>query len=279
MNKIKLMYDIAKTMKDKEAFNGALQVECRKNEETVFQADNAFFQDLTTGLTSLKIRTEADYAGRRFKHESSTEFVHPGGGFCGRRSGAHASGCTHGFAGKRPHFHPMHSRGGHGYGGHGQGGLKGLFSGLTLALDLLNRTEVEEQADNTFLVTLKMTELPEELRKILSHKSHHGSFRQHGAHFRGESGGHGHEHSAYDHEHDDHDQFRGAPGQEHRRHYHHLLHRELQNLTEPALTVTARINANKEIELIDLHLAGNLPGDSGDKQPLELKAKVTFDLA
>lgn len=76
MNKIKLMYSIAKTMKEKDHFNGSLQVECIKDPAKLFQMTNEFSKDLSSGMAKARIKTEMDYAGKSFKHESSNEFSH-----------------------------------------------------------------------------------------------------------------------------------------------------------------------------------------------------------
>ncbi|MEG6523285.1 hypothetical protein [Desulfotomaculum sp. 1211_IL3151] len=147
MNKIKLMYSIAKTMKEKDHFNGSLQVECIKDQAKLFQMTNEFSKNLSSGMVKARIKTEMDYAGKSFKHESSNEFSH----------------------GQNPHRHEgffkdRHARFHHGCCGHF--GLKDFFSKLTLALDLLERIKVEEQPDNTTRMTLELDELPKELQAL-----------------------------------------------------------------------------------------------------------------
>jgi hypothetical protein len=69
------MVDIAKTMKEKDVFNGSLQLECVKDQTTVFQMDNDFSKNTSTGQMKANIKTEMNYDGKNFKHESSTEFT------------------------------------------------------------------------------------------------------------------------------------------------------------------------------------------------------------
>ncbi|KUO64140.1 MAG: hypothetical protein APF84_08510 [Gracilibacter sp. BRH_c7a] len=236
MNKIKLMYDIAKTMKEKELFNGSLQVECVKDLSTVFQMNNEFSKDLSTGLTKANIKTKLDYEGKSFKHESSTEFTHPWN--------SHPHG--HRNKGKHPHFyHFRHC--GNGQCGHGHSGLKGIFSGLTFAFDLLNRTEITEQPDNTILMTLEMDQLPKELQKMLTHK------------FKEEYGEEQEQEGTY------------------RTHHHgHSLMKELHALENPSLKLISRINKNNEIESIDVTLSGKQIDDQQEIHVLNLNAKITF---
>ncbi|MDO7785904.1 hypothetical protein [Desulforamulus aquiferis] len=220
MNKIKLMYDIAKTMKEKEVFNGFLQVECAKDSTAIFHMENEFSKNLTSGLMVAKIKTEMDYQGKTFKHESNTEYT--------QLSKSQSKGC---FRGRHPHFHHR-----------GHGGLKGLFTGLTLALDILNRTKVEPQTDNSNLITLEMNELPKELQELKQHFM--------------ESHGHGHAHENHQHG--------------------HCLMKEFHELQNPKLILTAQINKNNEIESVEILLSGKRQGSLDEGHSLNLKAKLTF---
>ncbi len=225
MNKIKLMYNIAKTMKEKTLFQGSLQVACVKDQTTVFQMDNEFSKDLSSGLTKANIKTEMDCEGKSFKHESSTEFTHTEG--CHRRG--------HFFKGGHPHFHHRDC---------GHLGPKGFFSKLTVALDLLNRIKVEEQPDNTTLMTLEIDELPAELRELKAHfmEKHH----------------HHHE-------------------QEQPTHHHgHCLAKELHGLENPRLTLIATINKNNELANAVLTLSGQQAGTIGETRTLTINAKLTL---
>ena len=74
MSKIKLLYDVFKTMKDKEGFNGDVKIEAIENEKKVFSLSNEFSTNKETGTTKAKISTEVDYEDNKLKHESTTEF-------------------------------------------------------------------------------------------------------------------------------------------------------------------------------------------------------------
>ncbi|SHK54852.1 hypothetical protein [Desulforamulus aeronauticus] len=223
MNKIKLMYNVAKTMKEKTLFQGSFQATCVKDQATVLQMDNKFSKNLSSGLTKATIKTEMDYEGKSFKHESSTEFTHTED--CHRRG--------HFLKGRHPHFHHRDC---------GHFGLKGFFSKITVALDLLNRIKVEEQPDNTTLMTLEIDELPAELQALktqLMEKHHHE--------------------------------------QEQPTHHHrHCLAKELHGLENPRLTLVATINKNNELSNAALTLSGQQAGTAGENHTLTVNAKLTL---
>lgn len=75
MNKIKLMYDVVKTMKEKELINGNLTVEGTKDQVQFVRFANEFQRNLLTGDVKAKISTQLDVEGKKVKHESSTEFT------------------------------------------------------------------------------------------------------------------------------------------------------------------------------------------------------------
>ena len=223
MNKIKLMYNIAKTMKEKILFQGSLQVACVKDQATVFQMDNEFSKNLSSGLTKTTIKTEMDYEGKNFKHESSTEFTHAKD--CHRQS--------HFLKGRHHHFHHR---------GCGHFGPTRFFSKLTLALDLLNRIKVEEQSDNTTLMTLEIDELPTELQALK-------------------------------------DQFMEKHSQEQEsptHHHRHCLVKELQALENPHLTLVSTINKNNELADAVLTLSGKQTGTLGENHTLTINAQLTL---
>lgn len=72
MNKIKFMYDVVKTMGDKEIFNGTLKVEEVKDGNNVLNFINEFERNTLDGHMKSRIKTEMDNEGRKLKHESST---------------------------------------------------------------------------------------------------------------------------------------------------------------------------------------------------------------
>ncbi len=230
MNKIKLLHDITKTMKEKELFNGTLQVDCAKDQVTVFQMDNSFTKNLSTGLTKANIKTDMNYEGKSFKHESSTEFTHPEG------FKVHCHSHGHFFKRKHPHFdQPLPC-------GHEHGGLRGIFSMLSFALDILNRTEVEEQADQSYRITLTMDELPKNLPTKFSHR------------FNDQSG----KHSEYSEFHK------------------HCLMQEFHDLENPSLTLVALVNKDYAVECINIIFSGTKVDENKENHTLKLKADLTL---
>jgi len=150
MNKIKLLYDVVKTMRNKEVLNGVLAVKVHKAEANLFSLRNEFEKNLLTGQTKAKINTELDYDGKTVKHESNTEFTIPRSGECkcheffARLHQSHATCCA--------------------------GRLKDKFSRLLFALGVLNALQTEEQADKGILISLNANDLPEEAKMLLREK-------------------------------------------------------------------------------------------------------------
>ncbi len=160
MNKLKVLYDAAKVMKSKDAFNGTLTVQVHKDEAQLFSLRNEFAKNLVTGQTKAKISTDLDYAGKTVKHESNTEFTLPHFGECGH----------HEFL-KRLH----HSRAA------GFGWLKDKLARLTFALSVLAALQIEEQEDKTVVISLNATDLPEDSKALLREKmSRAGACQHHG---------------------------------------------------------------------------------------------------
>ena len=156
MNKIKVLYDVFKTMKDKEAFNGDVTIEAIVNEKKVFFLSNQFSTNNETGTTKTKISTEVDYEDNKFKHESTTEFN------------------------MKDHHHHNHGMLKH-------GNLKDKLSHVTFMLGVLNKIKVEEDGDKT-LLSLDLKEIIDEVKelhpklddkiceKMKEDKSHHHVF-------------------------------------------------------------------------------------------------------
>ncbi|HCF50039.1 MAG TPA: hypothetical protein DER60_07135 [Syntrophomonas sp.] len=148
MNKIKLLYDVARVMREKEAWNGAINISGMKGDAESFHFDNEFSRDLVSGTSKARISSVVDHGGRRIKHESTTEFdMHQDDGQ-GR-----AGGKAHCF------FHQHH---GHHGCGHGLG-LKEKLDGLVAMLGALNDMQVVEQEDKSLLLSLDLKNIPEAL--------------------------------------------------------------------------------------------------------------------
>ncbi|MDR3560702.1 MAG: hypothetical protein P4N59_04575 [Negativicutes bacterium] len=152
MNKIKALYDVVKTMKNKETFNGTLMVQVHKDEAQLFSLRNEFEKSLLTGQTKAKINSELDYEGNTVKHESNTEFTRLRSGECRH----------HEFI---RHLHPGHAN--------GCRGLKGQLSRLAFALSILTALQTKELDGKTSVISLNATDLPEDTKALLREKINH----------------------------------------------------------------------------------------------------------
>ncbi len=150
MNKLKLLYDVVKTLRDKEVINGVATVEVQKDQGRIFYVKNQFQKNLVTMQNTATITSEIDYEGKKVKHQSTTEFTNlcPGNGT------------------RHKLFKHMHHAG-------KCGGLKARLTKLAFVLGILNNIKAEEQEDKTILVTLEMTELPEDIKTVIQEKMSH----------------------------------------------------------------------------------------------------------
>jgi len=166
MNKIKLLYDVTKAMKNLEKIEGVLQVKVHKDEEEVFSLRNVFEKN-EAGKTRTTVSSVLNLDGGQVTRESTTEFDLSGS-------------CHHGSGMLRRMFH----------GHHGEDrccGVKGLFGRLSLAFGILSSLEVEEKGDGTAVVSLNLSEAPAELRTALleklqykhDHLAQHGFLKEH----------------------------------------------------------------------------------------------------
>lgn len=151
MNKLKLLYDVVKTLRDKDVINGVATMEVKKDQAKIFYVKNQFENNLVTMQTTATITSEVDYEGKKVKHQSTTEFTNlcPGSGMHHKR------------------FRHMH------HAGDKCGGIKAKLTKLTFVLDLLSNIKAEEQEDKTILVTLEVKELPEEIKALIQERMSH----------------------------------------------------------------------------------------------------------
>ena len=115
MNKIKVLHDVFKTMKDKEIFKGNLKLEAAKGEVKILSVSNEFETNTKSGETKAKLNLDIDAEGKKVKHESNSEF--------------NIKNCPHHKFHRGAHMHH------HGH-GNGHGGIKAGFSKITLELNL-----------------------------------------------------------------------------------------------------------------------------------------------
>jgi len=151
MNKLKLMYDVVKTLRDQNTIDGVATVEVQKDQGKIFYVKNQFQKNLVTMQTTATITSEVDYEGKKVKHQSTTEFTNQCPG----------NGMHHKF------FKHMH------HAGDKCGGIKAKLTKLTFVLGLLNSMKVEEQVDKANLITLDITSLPEDIKTLIQEKMSH----------------------------------------------------------------------------------------------------------
>jgi len=167
MNKIKVLYDVAKVMRAKDSLSGTINIAAAKDTAEAFRFVNEFSKDMVSGKTIAKISTVVDHDGKQIKHESTTEF---------KQNSDHGDG--HHWCTRHPGFHHHHS------GRHGIG-LKGKLDRLIHVLGALNDMKIVEQDDKSLLLSLDLTGIPEDMREafreIMLHK-HHGPECLNGTH-------------------------------------------------------------------------------------------------
>ncbi|MHB8986245.1 MAG: hypothetical protein ACYC38_09960 [Eubacteriales bacterium] len=163
MSKIKLLYDVITTMKDKESCSGKLKVEGSRDRVKIFGLENEFEKNMADGRTKAKVTLEMDCEGKKVKHESSTEFD---------GCGSHGTG-RHGFMGHMiSHCHGHHPD--HGQmgtcGENKRCGVKEKLSRLVCLLGVLNSMKVKEQEDKSTVLSLDFAEIPGEMKKMIHEK-------------------------------------------------------------------------------------------------------------
>lgn len=157
MNKIKLLYDVVKALKEKDILNGVASAEVQKDQVKIFYIKNEFQKNLLTMQTKANITTELNYEGKQVKHQSTTEFTNdcPDHGMhCGRFGHMHHIGRRH-------------------------GSIKGKLSKIAFLLNLLNNVQAAEQENKTTLITLELSEIPEDIKTLLQEKMSHADYHNH----------------------------------------------------------------------------------------------------
>ncbi|MDQ7092030.1 hypothetical protein REC12_00275 [Desulfosporosinus sp. PR] len=229
MSKLKLMYDVINTMKDKEAIKGILSLEGTKDQTKIFGFVNEFEKNLDSGETKLKISTELDYNGKKVKHDSQTEFTQQG---C-HGHGHHMQHMQHGFMGHMHHHRQVSLE------GHEDlkcAGLKGKLTKLAYMLNILNQIKVEEQADQSVLVSLSLKEIPDDLKKVFQERMNHHAIPEHRE--------------------------------------HHGLMKEFFTLQEPEVQFKLWVREAKDVERILFTVEGKQKNDPQEIHDLKFKAEL-----
>jgi hypothetical protein len=239
MNKIKVLYDVVKTMKGKEVFKGILKVDGKKGGEKFLGIVNEFEKNQTEGRVKSKLNTEFNYEGKSFKHESNTDFNMEG---CGSHE-------HHGFM-KHMHMH-MHKH------NHDQsemrfGGPREGLNKIGFALGILNSIKLEEKEDKSAIVKLNLMDLPEEMKELFHEKMKKG---------RGNENSENHEfHKNFGGE-----NFKG----------HQDFMKELHGMKNPNVEINVWINGYSEVEKILITATGKVNEES-DAKDIDLKAELNL---
>lgn len=138
MNKIKVLYDVVKTMKKKDMINGIINMEVVKGDTKVVSFINEFTRNTQSGEVKAKICKEINIDGNKVKQETNTEF--------NIKDSHHHNKFHHGM--------PMH--------GHGHGNK---FSKALFMLNALNNLKAEEKEDKVFL-SLDLKEVLKEGKEL-----------------------------------------------------------------------------------------------------------------
>lgn len=148
MNKIKLLYDVVKALREKDVLNGVATAEVQKDQVRIFYIKNEFQKNLLTMQTKANITTEVDYEGKKVKHQSTTELTNhcPGHGIHHRGFG---------------HMHHTDRK---------CGSIKGKLSKVAFLLSLLNNLQASEQENKTTLITLELSEMPADIKTLIQEK-------------------------------------------------------------------------------------------------------------
>lgn len=131
MNKLKALYDVVKTMKEKKEREGVIRVKVEQDGKQLWNFSNEF-QRSEEGKTKCKLETEWNWDGNEGRHESTTEFTR------------NNHGEVHCHGGIRHFRH--HERFGHEHGHHH--GFKRKADAFLFLLRMLNELKVEEQGEN-----------------------------------------------------------------------------------------------------------------------------------
>ncbi len=152
MNKIRVLYDVMKTMRAKEEVKGVLQIQVEKDQATILSLQNEFEENLSKGKIKTKLTGSLDYEGRIHLPEHRAEGAAP---------------CSP----ERKHHEWLHHM--HHFPARRRGGLKEIFSKWTFALSLLNALQVEEQEEKITMISLNANDLPEDMKKLFSERIAH----------------------------------------------------------------------------------------------------------
>lgn len=228
MSKLKIMYDVINKMKEKEVVNGTFKAIGMKDQVEIGHFVNEFEKNLTSGETKVKINAEFECEGKKLKHDSQSEFTMQG---C-------SSHKHHGFL-KHMHHHSPHAHlEGQIQSDHKCCGIKGKLSKLAFMLNVLNQIKVDEKEDKSVILSLNLTEMPEELTKLFHGKMRHTAMPEN--------------------------------------HPHHAFMKEFCTLIDPKVGVNLWINKVREVEKIVVTVDGSQIDALKENHEVSLKAELNL---
>lgn len=150
MNKLKVIYDVVRKMKDKDSIKGVLMAEGTKDQIKIFEVNNTFEKDIKTGQCKGKTNIEADCNGKKVKIENNIEMQ-------GMEEGNHC--CF------MKHMHSFHNKCHHEH-----RGLHDGFKKLTAIFGILGSVKLDEKEDKTVELSLNSADIPEEVKNAIHEK-------------------------------------------------------------------------------------------------------------
>jgi hypothetical protein len=147
MKKIKMLYDVASTMKNMTKIDGVVTVDVRKDHEAVFSLRNKFEKD-EAGKVTANVSAKTNLNGEDLTRESTTEFTLTG---------------DHGPCMLWKSFHKRHDAA-------GCHGVKGMFHRISVAFGILSSLKVEDQKNGTAVISLDLNDVPDEIKTMLREK-------------------------------------------------------------------------------------------------------------
>jgi hypothetical protein len=236
MNRLKFLLDVIQTMKEQEKVKGAFRVEATRDQVKVFNLESHFEKDMLTGKGQSKIKTALDCDGKKLSHESSTEFTM---NLHGQHGGMHRHfrerlNCRAGWL--RHQGDPAAKC----------GGLKEKLNHIAILLQVLEKIQLEEQPDRSYVFSLKTADFPADLKRAVIEKMRE---RREAAR-----------------EHLDADHFEGC-----------ALIRELHDIQEAELEFQMGVNRDNKVSWVSIAIEGITGSEAHPQTGLTLRAELDLD--
>lgn len=238
MNKIKIIYDAVKKMKDRGCVKGTFKADGTRDQTEILNIRSEFEKNSAEGKLKGKTNIEADCDGKKIKLEKSINFE---GECCKDHSfGRHMHGFHkhhHCFAGNMHEFgnnqdmkHPF--------------GLKDGMDKISSVLGILSSINIDEMQDGSAVLSLKSADIPEDIRKCIYEKMK----QKHEFHKAMADG-----------------------------HECHKIMKEFHAMDNADFVFSIYITKDKEIDSITVELSGLCEDEKGEKHDVKLKAEMKFE--